>query len=393
LASNKADLDAKDKDESEPGRTPLHVAAIVNNAKAASILIEKGAFLNSKTDKGNTPLHTALTSNSLDIIKLLGSKGADYYQRNKENISVAQSAIKIAGDIKRIFMDAIGVEDDREFDIVESGYKKRHRAEGDYLTFEWHKSTQFGIIVTEAAKVKIINHFIGTGSVMDASSKVGFCLVKGNDGKHCEISYQTSCIGFGTQEPFSAEFEPNEKYAIIPYAQEQETKGKFSITVYSQGPEVTFTPLTPWKHKKTVPGDWKGESAAGCNTGTSPWKLNPHFKLKFNKEKEKHLCHIALEQQKSDFDLIPFEVHPYAFHIGVYIYDKEVEEMVAKSKTWQNAREVYQNFKFNTTNHKAVIIIPTTVKPQQETTFTLSVFSDYEIELEKFNPPKIVDVK
>jgi len=67
--------------------------------------------------------------------------------------------------------------------------------------------------------------------------------------------------------------------------------------------------------------------------------------------------------------------------------------MVAKSKTWQNARDVYQNFKFDTITHKAVIIIPTTVKPQQETTFTLSVYSDYDIELDKFNPPKIVDVK
>jgi hypothetical protein len=53
---------------------------------------------------------------------------------------------------------------------------------------------------------------------------------------------------------------------------------------------------------------------------------------------------------------------------------------------------VTKHFKFDATAHQELIIIPTTVKPGQETAFTLSVFSDEELEVEKFNPPKIVDV-
>jgi hypothetical protein len=31
---------------------------------------------------------------------------------------------------------------------------------------------------------------------------------------------------------------------------------------------------------------------------------------------------ILLAQQKSTLDIIPFQVHPYSFHIGFYIYNK-----------------------------------------------------------------------
>ncbi len=46
----------------------------------------------------------------------------DIYKRNKNDQHAAHLAMKIGGDLKRVFMDAVKVEDDREFDIVVSGH-------------------------------------------------------------------------------------------------------------------------------------------------------------------------------------------------------------------------------------------------------------------------------
>jgi hypothetical protein len=59
---------------------------------------------------------------------------------------------------------------------------------------------------------------------------------------------------------------------------------------------------------------------------------------------------------------------------------------------WQNAREVYKHFKFDPAKAQELVIVPTTVKAGQETSFTLTVYADEDVELEKFTPPKIVDV-
>jgi len=392
LIEAKADLEAKDKDT---GARPIHTAAAANSGKACTLLLEAGANINSVDEKGNTPLHIAIQSQALDAVRVLAStKKVDIYKRNKADLSAAQLGVKAGGDIKRIFMDSVKVEDEREFDIVDSGWKKRHRIAGDEVSPDFQKSTQF--VVSSAAKceVKIICHFIGSGGTTEtAAQKIGFCVVTTIEGKHAEVSYQTQCVGYGGETPLAMTLTPGVKYAILPYSQEPEAKGKFSLLVFTkEKEEISIIPLKPWKNSASKKGEWKADSAGGCNNENT-WRRNPHFLLRLPKNKpEVELC-ILLEQQKSSLDIIPYQVHPYAFHIGYYIYDKDVEDILERS-VWNNAREVYKFFKFDTSkaNHQELIIVPTTVKAGQESSFTVTVYSDEEIELEKFNPPKIVDV-
>lgn len=89
----------------------------------------------------------------------------------------------------------LGAVCDRE-QIVDSGFKKRHRIEGDHLTHDFMKSNQFLLTAKNKTEARIICHFIGGVGVVDAAqSKVGFCLVTTPEGKHMEMSYQTSCVG------------------------------------------------------------------------------------------------------------------------------------------------------------------------------------------------------
>ena len=394
LIDAKSDLEAKDK---ESGSRPLHTAAQHNSGKACALLIEKGASLNAQDEKGNTPLQVAILAQSLEAVKVLAAqKKVDIYKRNKTDQHAAHLALKAGGDIKRSFMDAVHVEDEREFDIVDSGWKKRHRIEGENVVPDFQKSSQFVVTTANKCEVKIICHYIGNGSTEAAIlfNKIGFCVVTTTEGKHAEMSYQTNCVGYGGQDPLTISLNAGTQYAILPYSSEAEAKGKFSLLVFTkEKEELSISPLKPWKCIVSKKGEWKGESAAGCNKENNPWRKNPHFLLRLPKDKKEIEVYILLEQQKSNLDIIPFQVHPYAFHIGYYIYDKDVEDIIDRS-VWQNAREVYKHFKFDPAkphNHE-LVIVPTTVKSGQETSFTLTVYADEDVELEKFTPPKIVDV-
>jgi hypothetical protein len=216
LLDGKADIEAKDKD----GARPLHIAASANNTKAVALLLEKGASVNAQDDKvrerggvavtdafcqGNSPLHNALSANGVDSVRALAShKKVDIYRRNKNDQHAAHLALKIGGDMKRAFMEAVKVEDDREFEVVDSGFPKRYRLEGENLSMDFQKSNQFLVTAAVETEAKLICHFIGSGAVAanseSAASKVGFCIVKTTEGKHHEMSYQTNCLGYGGVE-------------------------------------------------------------------------------------------------------------------------------------------------------------------------------------------------
>ncbi len=73
------DVDAK---EQQGGSTPLLVAAIFGRGEAATLLIEKGANVNAKSNDGATALHGAAFFCHSDIVKLLLGKGAEINAKN-----------------------------------------------------------------------------------------------------------------------------------------------------------------------------------------------------------------------------------------------------------------------------------------------------------------------
>lgn len=66
-------IDVKDK----LGRTSLHYACAGGRTQFASILIKRGASVNSKDSKGRTPLHYAAQNVKVDMVELLLKNGAE----------------------------------------------------------------------------------------------------------------------------------------------------------------------------------------------------------------------------------------------------------------------------------------------------------------------------
>jgi len=373
----------------EKNLTPVHAAAFTNQPASIELLVGKGASTNKQTDKGNTPLHLALRQSSADAIKVLITKGkASIYLPNKEDVTAAKLAVTLGGDVKVAFKEAAGVEDDREFDILKTDFNTRTRVQGEHMDFEWKKSQQFCLSVTQSTPVFILLHFIGGALVQRGkedqyASKTGFLVTKTKEGVHQELSYQTEFFGYGGLKPFEGVLEPDSKYIVIPYSQEAVNKGKFSILVFTKNQmPVQINPLVPWQNSASEAGEWKGETAAGC-ANFRDWKNNPQYILELPKDKESVEVYVMLAQKKLEVDLIPYQVIPYPIYIGFYIYDADFSEKLAEVDKWKNALEVYKHLKFDTRKHSKLIIVPTTFEERQETTFTLSVFSDDTVYLKK----------
>jgi hypothetical protein len=96
LVTHGADVNAKDV---EDGRTALHWVALLNEVnqeerlikktlKAADLLLNADAEVDTRDIRGNTPLHSAAFLGNLQMVKLLISGGADINARNDECYSV-----------------------------------------------------------------------------------------------------------------------------------------------------------------------------------------------------------------------------------------------------------------------------------------------------------------
>ena len=68
--------------DGEFGVTALSWAALLDEAKIAQFLIEKGADVNAKSRDGSTPLHSAAFLGRVEIAELLIQKSADVNQKN-----------------------------------------------------------------------------------------------------------------------------------------------------------------------------------------------------------------------------------------------------------------------------------------------------------------------
>ena len=95
------------------------------------------------------------------------------------------------------------------------------------------------------------------------------------------------------------------------------------------------------------------------------------------------LC-IVLQQKKNAMEsIIPYQVLPYDFYIGFYLYDAEVEHLKGQTNKWKNAMEgmyslllpervltilpVLYHTSLDGTLMRQYTIIPTTFKAKEET--------------------------
>ena len=88
LLENGANINAKATGGSNPGETPLHLAAYGGQAQVAKELLKKGASVNALSNSDYTPLRRAVDQGNSELIKLLLENGADINTRDKSGMTV-----------------------------------------------------------------------------------------------------------------------------------------------------------------------------------------------------------------------------------------------------------------------------------------------------------------
>jgi len=222
--------------------------------------------------------------------------------------------------------------------------------------------------------------------------KCGFLIFGSTQNSHKEPSFQISIDGYGANDPtvlllkkiepseFS-EFEddkdkPKPYHTIIPYGKTESVRGRFVVSFYSQE-ALEMKELVDWKFKTTATGEWSPSTAGGCKQFEDTWRNNPTFKLQLPSGRDEFTMCVMLSQAKAGMDMVPFQVTPYQFFIGVYIQDKM--DIVFETRKWKNALDVWDVVKLNTTKENVFMITPTTFKQGQLTSFSISVFADEDV--------------
>ena len=149
---------------------------------------------------------------------------------------------------------------------------------------------------------------------------------------------------------------------ILPCTFDPNYHGSFELSILCTD-KLAVTKLNPPK-SIDLPGEWKGQSAGGCFNHPT-WIYNPQFQLIISSS-----CKIQLSQPTDDFS-IGF----YVFKSdGDHLLIPDTSKFVTKSKFIQ-AKTTVIELKA-TSMEQTYTIIPCTFHPNQESTFTLSVFSD-----------------
>lgn len=93
----KADPAARDA-KSELGSTPLHYAALNEDAGPLKALLAAGANIHARDREGNTPLHMAAYATRSEHVKLLLQAGADPTAKTEGGRDVLSLARKVRAD-------------------------------------------------------------------------------------------------------------------------------------------------------------------------------------------------------------------------------------------------------------------------------------------------------
>jgi len=164
---------------------------------------------------------------------------------------------------------------------------------------------------------------------------------------------------------------------LIPFGKTENVRGRFKIAIFSQE-ELEVRELVEWKHKIQTAGEWNANSAGGCKQFLDTWSNNPRYKFRVPKGKKDFKMCVMLSQTKSGMDFIAYQVVPYQFFIGFYIL--EDIDIVFENRNWKNALDIWDFVALDTTKECDFYIVPTTFKQGQMTGFTVTIYSDEEVQ-------------
>jgi len=174
-----------------------------------------------------------------------------------------------------------------------------------------------------------------------------------------------------------SQFEWKPFHTLIPYAKAENVRGRFKIAIFSQE-ELVVKELVDWKHKITTVGEWNEKTAGGCKTYLDTWSNNPRFKFRVPKGRNDFKICVVVSQTKAGMDFIAFQVVPYQFFIGFYVL--EDLDIVFENRNWKNALDIWDVVQLDSTKESDFFLVPTTFKQAQFTGFTVTIFSDEEVQ-------------
>lgn len=385
LLDKKADPMAKDADGEN---TPLHAAAAADHVDALEMMLAvKKADIDVKNKQGESPICAALRNGGSNAVKLLLRKGADIYLQNDNELSVwelSQRKEYVNTEPRKVFMEELNVHDAREFSL-RTKFPEKQIANSKRVHQDYAKSSQLSVRVTEKTKaVFMITTLDANLKNSDFPNKTGYVVLKSDQGKHAEASLQLpSAVGLGSSKPLTLDLEPGFFYNVIPYSKTKEIDGEYSLVVLTEkGKPSEITPLVAWKFEEDQENDWTGKNAGGASQYES-FKNNVQYEVTFPKEDNVEFA-VFLSQDTNDPKTRivqggDHKIATYPHNIGFYVMDRSAAKILDSTGNWTDRRDVVKFFKMDFSDRNHVTIVPCTVKPGEESPYTLKVFCDHAI--------------
>jgi len=158
------------------------------------------------------------------------------------------------------------------------------------------------LTVKKATKAQFLIYAMDPSKALDYNQKAGFAVIKGDQNKHKEPSFQTvGAKGVGGAKPLSVDVVPNEFYTIIPYSKvpELEDSEYMLIVLFAEEAGAELTQLPAWKHCEVAEGDWVDKNAGGAAMDKPTFGQNPRFEVTLPKEPNVHFA-VFLSQYEND---------------------------------------------------------------------------------------------
>lgn len=140
----------------------------------------------------------------------------------------------------------------------------------------------------------------------------------------------------------TTEIDTAQSTVIVPYAKNKDQPDTFSLLIFTKTEgEISIKQLKDWQHSQVVKGQWKGKMAGGAQSedNRKTWHKNPFFSLHIPEKKDVEVAIVLAQKKNAMEEIIPYQILPYDFFIGFYLYDAEVEQLIGQTTKWKNAME------------------------------------------------------
>ncbi len=154
----------------ESGYTPLHWAVLTNQEEIVSLLISRGAVIQTTATSGYTPLHDAVYGGNIKIVRLLIDHGADIYAADQLGKRPLDLAIeKGYGEIIPLLKPLHLAAESGDF----NGVKKISEANPTSLNLKDERGWSPLHLAVKTGHLEIVKLMIGRGAAINARGVCG----------------------------------------------------------------------------------------------------------------------------------------------------------------------------------------------------------------------------